>query len=217
VGEVEEDRMMNKEQEIIIPRFEFRAFAQSFGRVIDKIRNRAQPELIRESTDVYLVTKANNKNNVKLRADLLDVKELIHEQKGLEQWYPALKLAFPIKAEAIGGALFPKLMAACPTLQRESYTAAAFLEEVIWPHPMIVTAKVFKQRFHFMINGCMVEINELLVNGAAIRSVAVEAADADAVQRTRMEMGLDKYANVNYLQAIKRIVGLIQPGDGSWY
>ena len=54
----------------------------------------------------------------------------------------------------------------------------------------------------------MVEINDLPVNGAAIKSVAVEAANAAAVLRVRDMVGLRPYENVNYLLAIKRILGL---------
>jgi hypothetical protein len=77
-------------------------------------------------------------------------------------------------------------------------------------------ARVFKQRFHFTIENCLVEINELLINGAAIRSVAVEATDAAAVLRVRDMVGLQPYENVNYLQAIKRILGLAPLPDSSW-
>ena len=95
-------------------------------------------------------------------------------------------------------------------------TAKQFLLEAIWPHPEVQPARVFKQRFHFVIEGCMVEINELLVNGAAIKSVAVEAADAADVLRVRDMIGLQPYENVNYLIAIKRILGLAPLPDESW-
>ena len=199
---------MGERPEIVIPRFEFRAFAQSFGRVIGEIRRRATPELIRESTDTYLVTTGNDTHNVKLRYNQLDVKELIHVEQELEQWYPALKLDFPVAARRISEEIFPVLNAQAPALSRETYTAEQFLLEAIWPHPEVDQARVFKQRFHFVIEGCMVEINDLLVNGAAIKSVAVEAADAAAVLRVRDMVGLRPYENVNYLLAIKRILGL---------
>lgn len=208
---------MNENNEEIIPRYEFRAFAQSFGQVIDEIRNRANPELIRESNDTYLVTRINDTYNVKLRTDQLDIKELINVQDGLEQWYPTLKLDFPLESAQIREEIFSKLKATSPALERDLYTETQFLEEVIWPNPEVQQARVFKQRFHFTIQDCMVEINELLINGAAIRSLAVEAEDADAVLRVRELIGLQSYENVNYLRAIKRILGLARLPEQAWF
>jgi len=207
---------MSEQPEIVVPRFEFRAFAQSFGQVIGEIRGRAAPDFIRESSDTYLVTASNDTHNVKLRYNKLDVKVLIHVEHGLEQWYPALKLDFPVEASRVSEEIFPNLKVQAPTLTREMYTAEQFLQEAIWPHPEVRQARVFKQRFHFIIENCLVEINELLINGAAIRSVAVEAPDAAVVLRVRDMVGLRPYENVNYLQAIKRILGLAPLPDRSW-
>lgn len=197
-----------------IPRYEFRAFAQSFGRVIDNIRERAAPEFIRESTDIYLVSAGNDTHNIKLRFNQIDVKSLVHVEQELEQWDPVLKLDFPVSATAISENIFPALKLEAPTIENETYTAEKFLLEVMWPDSRVVQARVFKQRFHFIIEGCMVEINDLLINGAAIKSVAVEAVDKTAVLRVRDMIGLLPYENVNYLLAIKRIVGL-SPLPGS--
>lgn len=199
---------MNETPEVIVPRYEFRAFAQSFGKVVEAIRKRANPDFIRESTDTYLVSKGNNAHNIKLRTGQIDMKDLIRVKDGLEQWYPALKENFPIAAGVILGSIFPALGVSMPSLEREQYSAEQLLQEVIWPHPEVQQAEVFKQRFHFMIEGCMVELNNLLINGAAISSVAVEAVESEAVLRVRDMVGLGPYENVNYLKAIKRILGL---------
>jgi exopolyphosphatase/guanosine-5'-triphosphate,3'-diphosphate pyrophosphatase len=141
---------------------------------------------------------------------------LIHVEQGLEQWYPALKLDFPAASKHIDEEIFSVLKVQAPALSREIYTAEQFLLEAIWPHPEVRQARVFKQRFHFVIEGCMVEINELLVNGAAIKSVAVEAADAADVLRVRDMIGLRPYENVNYLLAIKRVLGLAPLPEETW-
>ena len=67
---------------------------------------------------------------------------------------------------------------------------------------------MFKCRFGFTINGCITEIAELLVNGAAIRTLAVESEDREAVLRTKEMLGLGEHENVNYPLAIKRIIGM---------
>ena len=199
---------MTVNADTIIPRYEFRAFAQSFGRVVDAIRSRSACEFIRESTDTYLVTAVNDSNNVKLRYNQLDVKALMTVEQTLEQWRPVLKIDFPVPAARISDDIFPLLGGAAPVLPLENYSAEQFLDEVAQPHSEVRLARVFKQRFHFTIGECRVEINHLLINGAAIQSIAVESENLTAVLTVRDALGLGPYQNVNYLLAIKRILGL---------
>ena len=65
-----------------------------------------------------------------------------------------------------------------------------------------------RRRFGFTVSGCITEIADLLVNGAAIRTVAVESEDPEAVLHAKEILGLGAYENVNYLLAIKRIIGM---------
>jgi hypothetical protein len=57
------------------------------------------------------------------------------------------------------------------------------------------------------------EFAELLINQRAIHTVAVESADIAEVLRRIKELDIDKRENTNYLEAIKRIIGL-EAGDG---
>ena len=66
----------------IIPRFEFRAFAQNFGMVETKMRKLSKCEIIRESPEVYIVSAANNENNTKIRDIKMDIKELVEKKAG---------------------------------------------------------------------------------------------------------------------------------------
>ena len=43
----------------IIPRYEFRAFAQNFGIVETKMRQLSKCEMIRESSEIYIVSATN--------------------------------------------------------------------------------------------------------------------------------------------------------------
>jgi hypothetical protein len=76
------------------------------------------------------------------------------------------------------------------------------------PHPQLTAVQVFKRRFAFTINGCITEIAQLLINGAAIQTVAVELEDVAAILKAIDILGLTEYENINYLLAIKRIIGL---------
>ena len=81
----------------IVPRWEWRAFGEHFGAAEDGFAA-LEPERIQESDEVYLLSRLVDEN-VKVRDDLLDVKELERVNRdGLEQWTPVLKASFPIPA-----------------------------------------------------------------------------------------------------------------------
>jgi hypothetical protein len=193
--------------EEIIPRYEFRAFAQSFGLVEGRIRKRSC-EQIWESRDVYVLSAATNENNTKIRDGKMDIKVFVQEEQGLEQWRPRTKVEFPLPVEVIQEELFPAFGVSLPELERPVYTEAQFLDELVWPHRMLTVVQVYKLRFAFTVNECITEIAHLLVNGAAIETVAVESEDPKAVLEAKGILGLDPYENVNYLIALKRIVGM---------
>jgi hypothetical protein len=194
--------------EKIIPRYEFRAFAQNFGLVAEKIRKLSPCERIRESSEIYIMSAANNENNTKIRDNKLDIKVFVKEEKGLQQWKPRMKGEFPMPAAVIREEIFPAFGVTIPQFKRADYTLAQYLEEIIKPHPELSAARVFKRRFGFTVNGCITEIAELLINGAAIQTVAVESEDVEAVLQAKEMLGLQEYENVNYLLAIKRVIGL---------
>ena len=192
----------------IIPRYEFRAFAQSFGLVEDKIRSSSACEKYRESREVYILSADNSENNTKIRDGRMDIKVLEKKQQGLEQWSPRMKGGFPMAVETICDEVFPAFGVSVPQFERSRYTLSQFLNEVIAPHRELSAAQLFKRRFGFTVNGCITEIAKLLVNAAAIKTVAVESEDAEAVLQTQEMLGLREYENVNYLLAIKRIIGM---------
>ena len=192
----------------IIPRYEFRAFAQNFGLAEEKTRKLSKLDKFRETSEIYILSNGNNENNVKIRYDVLDVKVFVKEEKGLQQWNPRLKADFPMKIEVIRDDVLPALGAAVPEFNRSAYTLEQFLEDIMIPHPELVLARVFKRRFGYTINGCISEIAELLINGAAIKTMALESTDIEAVLEAKKMLGLQEYENVNYLLAIKRILGM---------
>ena len=192
----------------IIPRFEFRAFAQNFGMVEEKIRKLAEFERFRESSEIYILSAANSINNTKIRNNMMDIKRFVKEEKGLQQWEPKMKAEFPIMVNVICDEVFPVSGAIVPAFHRPEYTLAQFLEEVIKPHPELALAYVFKRRFGYSIEGCIAEIADLLINGAAIKTIAVESVDVEAVLKVKAMLGLQEYENVNYVLAIKRIIGM---------
>jgi len=192
----------------IKPRFEFRTFAQNFGLVTTKMRAVSPLDKIRESSEIYIMSRGNNENNTKIRDDLMDIKVFVKKEKGLEQWNPRMKGSFPMKAEMIRTDVFPAFGVPVPEFKRDEYTLAQFIDEVIRPHKDLVPVSVFKRRFGFMVNECITEFAELLINGAAIQTVAVESVDVEGILKAKEMLGLGDYENINYLRAIKRIIGM---------
>jgi hypothetical protein len=192
----------------IKPRFEFRTFAQSFGIVETRMRQLAKVEKIRESSEIYIMSAGNSENNTKIRDDLMDIKVFVTSRQGLEQWNPRMKGSFPMSAKDIAEKVFSAFGVELPEFKREEYSLSQFVEEIIRPHKDLVPVRVFKRRFGFMVNECITEYAELLINGASIKTVSVESTDVEAILETKKLLRLEEYENVNYLRAIKRIIGL---------
>ncbi|MDB9822302.1 hypothetical protein OAC89_01200 [Deltaproteobacteria bacterium] len=189
-------------------RYEFRAFAQNFGLVEEKMRKLSKLDRFRESSEIYILSAENRDNNIKIRYNMLDIKVFVKKEKGLQQWNPRMKEEFPLKMEIIRDEIFPVLGVAIPEFKRVEYTLTQYLEDIVNPHSKLVLARVFKRRFGYIINGCASEIAELLINGAAIKTVALESANVEAALKAKEMLGLQGYENVNYLVAIKRILGM---------
>lgn len=192
----------------IKPRFEFRAWAPNFGLVEQKLRSLARCEQIRESEEIYIVSAANNENNTKIRDRLMDIKVFVQVKEGLEQWNPRMKGEFPMSAQDLTDQVLPAFGAEMPALARSEYSLDQFLEEVIRPCPQLVAVNVFKRRFAFTVNDCITEIAEIRFNGAGLQTVAVESVDVPAILKAKEMLGLTAYENVNYLRAIKRVIGM---------
>ncbi len=192
----------------IEPRFEFRAWARNFGMAETRMRRFSQCQGIRESDEVYIVSAGNDENNTKIRDAKMDIKVLVQERDGLEQWRPRMKGAFPIAAKVLVAEVFPAFGVAMPALDRDEYTLDQYLDVIIRPHRDLVAVTLFKRRFAFTISDCITEHAEVWINGAGLQTVAVESVDVPAILEAKKMLGLDEYENVNYLRAIKRVIGL---------
>ncbi len=201
----------------IIPRFEFRTFAQDFGAVAERLRDRGSSPDIGESREVYLISRDAEGSNIKVRSGTLEIKRLIGRHANLERWTPVAKQPFPLARAFVETMLLPALAATDASIDHDTYTLARLIGDVINPHPGLIRACVFKRRFRFGLQGCDGEMDELLINGAAIQSVALESVDADALIKLVNAMGLGDYEQVNYPLAIRRIAGLEPLSDEDQY
>ena len=49
----------------------------------------------------------------------------------------------------------------------------------------------------------------VLINGARVVTVSSESTDPEAIRRTIVDTGMAGLENINYLQAIKRVIGML--------
>lgn len=189
-------------------RYEFRAFARDFGLVEDRLRDRVEPSRIAESHELYIVTTRSDVRNIKVREGRLDIKQCLGTHQRLERWTPVLKQELPLVSESDAGLLADALGLDCGHEALRDRSLSDLLTQQVFPRPDLGAARVFKQRFGFLLQECQCEIVNLSVNGAWLRSCCVEAEDAEAVLALIAELGLDAYDNTHYALAVRRVLGL---------
>jgi exopolyphosphatase/guanosine-5'-triphosphate,3'-diphosphate pyrophosphatase len=189
--------------EKIIPRWEWRSFGRSFGKA-EALLATMTPEGVQESDEVYLLSGAGD--NVKVRADLMDIKVLREvNADGLEQWTPVMKAGFPLPAAEVTK-VFESLQLPVPALSRASYTLDAFIEAFAQPDAAIRRVNVHKRRVRYTVGGCTGELSEVVANGKPTRTIAVESTDAQAVIRAVRELGLGGYTNTSYPRGLAALI-----------
>jgi hypothetical protein len=194
------------------PRFEFRTFGQDFEEEHYRMSRLSTPvpEKVWErfSEEVYIVSRTNDVNNTKIRDGKMDIKTFVQSVDGLEQWNPLMKGEFPISAQALKDEVFPAFKVDMPELTKGEYTLDEFLE-MVKSHPDLQAVKVKKHRFGYMVNDTICEVAEVLINGALVVSINSESTEIEDIKKTLKDVGLEGVENINYLQAIKRVIGMI--------
>ncbi|GIU29985.1 hypothetical protein L2719_08740 [Shewanella schlegeliana] len=197
--------------EVSKPRFEFRTFGQDFTEASTRMARLSVPvpEKVwhRQSDEIYIMSRTNDLNNTKIRDGKMDVKSYVQTVDGLEQWDPKLKAEFPISAAQLLEEIFPAFMVEQPELNKEQYSFEEFLE-LINDHSDLQAVKIHKERYGYMVNNTICEVANVLVNGARIVSVNSESTELEDIQRTIKDLKLEGVENINYLQAIKRVIGM---------
>ena len=198
--------------EISKPRFEFRTFGQNFSEsaglmaelsipVSDHIRNR-------KSTEIYIVSPKNNINNIKIRSGMLDIKTYVQTVQGLEQWNPLMKVEFPINSIKLKTDIFPFFQFEIPKLTKNEYKESELLE-IIDSALDLRAVRVYKERLGFMVNNTICEVANVQINDSKIASISSESTEIKNVLKTLKDVKLNSFENINYLQAIKRTIGMI--------
>lgn len=198
--------------EISKPRFEFRSFGQNFEAAAKRMARLSMPvpEKVweRYSDEIYILSRTNDINNTKVRDGKMDIKTYVQTVDGLEQWNPLMKGEFPIPASVLKNEVFPAFQVTMPELKKDVYTFEEFMD-MINSHPDLAAVKVHKQRFGYMVNNTICEFGEVLINGARVMTINSESTEVEDIKKTVKDIGLEGVENINYLQAIKRIIGMI--------
>ncbi len=193
-----------------IPRYEFRIFGlEELDNAIKLLQEKGEAGMVRNISEIYLMTVGNTENNIKIRNKRLDIKTLVRQENGLEQWNPQEVGTFPLEAAKIKNDIFPALGVEAPVLEREVYTLKDFMQELILQDPDIIVALTEKERHAFDLENCICEYANVKVNGAMLRTLAVESENPENVYRAMEVLGIaQNFENVNYPKALKRVLGL---------
>ncbi len=194
------------------PRFEFRTFGQHFENAAKRMARFSVPvpEKVweRNSDEIYILSRTNNINNTKVRDGKMDIKTFVQTVDGLEQWNPLMKGEFPMAAAVLKNQVFPAFGVAMPELTKDEYTYEEFIA-IVNKHPDLEAVKVHKQRFGYMVNNTICETGNVLINGANVFTINSESTEIEDIKKTIKDIELEGVENINYLQAIKRVTGMI--------
>ena len=194
------------------PRFEFRSFGKDFSLQAKKMKQLSGPVpknvRARKSKEIYIISITNDIANTKIRDDKIDIKRLIQTKDSLEQWEPVTKTGFPVLKEYLLNQFFPSLSAISPILYNNFYSVSAFIK-IIDDHKDLCAIHVSKERFGYMVNKTICEVANVTINNTRLVTISSESIDTGAVKKTLIDTGLENVENINYLQAIKRIIGII--------
>ena len=191
---------------VIVPRWEWRAFGSEFGSA-DKVFSALEPELVQESDETYLLSPGADAA-VKIRAGLMDIKLLEQvDAAGLEQWRPAMKETFPLpQSEAVK--VCAALGVVAPPPDAAAFELDEFLALLAALERGVRAVAVHKLRRHYTMNGCMVEVTEVVADRHGMRTLATESPDAGRVVATVAELGLSGRRNPSYPRRLKILAGM---------
>jgi hypothetical protein len=190
-------------------RFEFRIWGNHLGPFRDRLTAIAVPSESRESAETYILSRATDASNVKIRTELLDIKLMTEQVGRLERWRPVLKSAFPMDARTIVEQVFPHLGVPVGHIDQPSYSHGELIRDLIRPHRDLAIVPVVKVRRQFTSEKFTAEYAEVQIGGGATsETVEIESEDPAAVLRAIAKLGLNSHANINYVRHLKLMTGM---------
>ena len=191
---------------MIVPRWEWRTFGDSFGEADARLAA-LQPTKVGDSDELYILA-SRVEGSIKIRDGKLDVKRLeSRSEDGLQQWRPVANAEFPITATDLA-ALLAALDVSVPSLDREAYTLDQLIDEVVAPRDELLAVGVGKHRVHHMLDGCRAEVTQVRSESRTTRTIAVEDEDPALVRSTVEKLGLWSRPNVSFPHGLIRLLDL---------
>ena len=186
-----------------VARFEFRVFGRDLAAAREALVVLGTGEVQPASRETYIVTRLNVESNVKVREHRLEVKGLRGRLRLLEQWQPIFKSAFPIPAGDIENIVAPALgvdveLGDAPPLSEPK------LLKFVAEQPALASVVVDKERTLFDLGDCEAEFTKLAIGDERLETVAIEAAEAKAVEAVLKRTGLDAMQNESYSVLLQR-------------
>jgi hypothetical protein len=198
-------------------RYEFRIFAPHLDFLEDKLKKIAAFDRFRESKEIYIVSKQIDAFNIKIRDDVLDIKQKLKIIDRLEQWEPVFKAEFPIGKELLNDFVLPHLGLKSGVLDKILFSLPDLLKMLEEKSPGISVVNVVKRRYGYLKENAILEVASVYINSAHIMTAAVESVDKNMINDLRTVLGLINEENVNYVLAIKRVLGLVPLPESSIY
>ncbi len=193
-------------------RYEFRIWGNNLAPVRDRLAEGAQAGAPAESTETYILSRATDVANVKIRGGLLDIKLMAEQAGRLERWRPVVKAGFPLDSRTIVENVFPNLAVAIPHIERPAYTHDEFMRELIKPQRELAIVEVTKSRSKFTFERYTAEFAKLgIIGGGASETIEIESEDTAALLRAIAKLGLNSNPNINYVRHLKLMIGMTPP------
>lgn len=187
----------------IRPRWEWRSFGARFPEAEAPLAS-LEPSGAQESDELYLLNAEGD--NVKVRDALMDIKVLKQVgAHGLEQWMPVMKQSFPLPADQVA-AVLGALRLPVPATLPGGYSLEAFLADFTGPGRGVRAVRVHKRRVRYTVGGCTAECSDVVADGHATRTIAVESEDAAAVVAAVRSLGLGAYVNTSYPRGLAALI-----------
>lgn len=178
-------------------RFEFRAWAPAFPGL-------PQPDQEPWTDEIYLIALGMLTKSIKIRAEALEIKEMVHDRDGLQLWRPAARLPFPIPAATLERELMVLIKIGQP-LRHERYGAYELLEDVGYARRNLVVVPIRKRRHLFDVEGCRAESTEVEVAGRRIMTAGAEHPQPAPLLRAVRAMELGAHENRAYPSELDRL------------
>ena len=186
------------------PRYEYRVWAPDLTELAGRLEMVCTPLGVRVSEETYVVHPRTDLN-IKIRAETLDIKQLVRIQQGFQLWTPILKEAFPLSASSAAEAM--GYLAETPSADKQ---ASLDMDEFLARAEETGTAMatVTKHRHGYVLEECILEFAEVTINGLGLHSVAIESEDLDSALAVADRLGINEHPNESYQRAIRRALGM---------